>query len=289
MKKLFFTILIFSSIIFSQEKSHLANDNLFSPTNIKRFADYLFCLKDYLRAANEYERILSLVQNDSIEFKIALSYLEMGNFSEASTRFNSIKKSSSFYKSAQAQSLKSVFQTGDIVQFRNQYLDINSNKAYLDSAGMASLYMFSFLLTEEPLPNEDEFIKTFPIAEKSKIKNFYDWKQDPLEKSPLKAAIFSAVIPGAGKIYANEYSDGIYAFIATLVAGYLAFDNFKAGHDFRGWIFCGLTAGFYAGNIYGSAAAVQIYNARIRFDFINELKAFLEDKNYFLQVFNFCN
>jgi len=50
-------------------------------------------------------------------------------------------------------------------------------------------------------------------------------------KSPLKAAIFSAVIPGAGKIYANEYSDGIYAFIATLVAGYLAFDNFKAGHD----------------------------------------------------------
>jgi hypothetical protein len=289
MKNLFFIILIFSSIIFSQENNQLVNDNLFSLPNIKKFADYLFCQKDYLRAANEYERILNLVQNDTIEYKIALSYLEMGNFNEASTRFNSITESSSFYKSAQAQSLKLVFQIGDIVKFRSQYLYINSNRAYLDSAGLASLYMFSFLLTEESLPNEDEFVNAFQIAEKNKIRNFYEWKKDFPEKSPLKAAIFSAIIPGAGKIYADEYSDGIYAFIATLAAGYLTYDNFKAGHDFRGWIFSGLAVGFYAGNIYGSAAAVQIYNAHIRFDFVNELKAFLEDKNYFLQVFNFCN
>jgi hypothetical protein len=290
MNKIFLTILILSSIIFSQGKKHLEGGNLYSPPNIKSFADYLFCQKDYLRAANEYEKYLGLVKNDTIEFKIALSYSYMNNFEEASKRFMSIKESSLFYKSAHTQYLKSIFQAGDIKKIRSLYcLDINSNKDYTESAGITSLYNYSYLLTEDPLPDKDKFVESFPMEERNKVKYFYDWKSDPPVKSPLKAALLSAIIPGAGKVYADETSDGIWAFIATVGCGYLAYDNFKAGHNLRGWIFSGLSAGFYAGNIYGSTAAVQIYNAHIRFNFISEVKSFLEDKNYFLQAFNFCN
>jgi len=289
MNKIFLAILIFSSIIFPQGKKHLEGGNLSSPPNIKSFADYLFCQKDYLRAADEYEKYLGFIQNDTVEFKIALSYSGMNNFEEASKRFSSIKEHSLFYKPAQMQYLKSIFQTGDIVKFRGLYLNINSNKLYTESAGMTSLYNYSYFLTEDPLPDKNQFVEPFPIQEWNNVKYFYDWKSDPPMKSALKAALLSAIIPGAGKVYADETSDGIWAFIATVGCGYLAYDNFKAGHKLRGWIFSGLSAGFYSGNIYGSAAAVQIYNAHIRFDFINEVKSFLEDKNYFLQVFNFCN
>jgi tetratricopeptide (TPR) repeat protein len=288
MKNFFFTILIFNSILFSQEKNHLTNDSLFSPYNIKRFADFLYCQKDYLRAADEYVRYLGLIPNDTIEFKIALSYSLMNNYDEAAKRFNSIKESSSFYQPAQIQFLKSLFQSGNYVQFRNKYSHGTPLNDSNDCGGVASLYMFSFLLTDEPLPNEDEFLMKFPALEKIQMKSFYDWKKNPPEKSSIIAAIFSTIIPGMGKIYTHDYSDGIFAFISTLGAGYLAYDNFKAGHNFRGWIFTGLTAGFYGGNIYGSAAAAQIYNAHIRFDFINDLETYLEDNNYFLKIFNFC-
>ncbi|MGA7723071.1 MAG: hypothetical protein WCA84_18030 [Ignavibacteriaceae bacterium] len=286
MKNSFFVFLIFSSIIFSQEKNYLVSENLFSPSNIKIFADFLFDQKDYLRAADEYERFLSFVPNDTIEFKIALTYSSMNNFNEAAKKFNVISKNSSFYKPARIEFLKSIFQTGDIAEFRYKYSAEIVNNAYPDSSGMNSLYMYSFLLTGEPLSDEDKFIMNFPASERKSIEGFYEWKKDPPEKSPLKAAIFSAIIPGSGKIYANELWDGIFAFIATLGTGYLSYDNFKACHNLRGWIFGSLTVGFYGGNIYGSATAVQIFNAHIRFNFINDLKTYLEDKNYFLKIFN---
>jgi tetratricopeptide (TPR) repeat protein len=286
MKNFFFIFLIFSSIVFSQEKNNLANENLSSPSNIKLFADFLFNQKDYLRAVDEYERYLNFVPDDTIQFKIALAYSLMNNFNEAAKRFNIISENSSFYKPARIEFLKSIFQTGNIAEFRYKYAERTFNKSYTDSSGITSLFMFSFLLTKQPLPDEGEFIKNFPISERQRIKSFFEWKEYPPEKSPLKAAIFSAIIPGSGKIYTNESWDGIFAFITTLGTGYLTYDNFKASHNFRGWIFGGLTAGFYGGNIYGSAAAVQIYNAHIRFDFINDLKVYIEDKNYFLKIFN---
>jgi TM2 domain-containing membrane protein YozV len=287
MNKIFIIILVFSSVILSQENNHLTNNALFSPPNIKLFADYLFCQKDYLRAANEYEHYLSFIPNDTIRFKIAISYSSINNFAEAASRFSLIGKSSLFYNDAQALFLKSIFQEGELQQFRTQYILIHN--ADTDSAGLNSLYMFSYLFTHDPLPSKGVFLNAFPSSEKNKIETFYEWNNNPHEKSPLKAAIYSAIIPGAGKIYADETPDGIWAFIATVGTGYLAYDNFKAGHKFRGWIFSALSAGFYAGNIYGSAAAVQIYNAQIRFDFVNELNSFLENKNYFLKVFRFCN
>ena len=98
----------------------------------------------------------------------------------------------------------------------------------------------------------------------------------------------SALIPGSGKIYAGEIGDGIIAAIATGLCGYLAYDNFKAKHNFRGWLFGGLSAFFYAGNIYGSAASAQIYNAGIQFDFVNDVKIYLNKKNYFTPEYEFC-
>lgn len=289
MNKIIIAFLIFSSIIFSQEKSHSLNDNLFSPPNIKLFADYLYCQKDYLRAADEYDRYLKNIHNDTVEFKAAFSYSLMNNFGEAEDRFKSIKESSTFYSSAREQYLKSIFQSGSVLQFRTAYNGLSKMESAKNSPGLTSLYMFSYLFTQEPLPAETEFIKTFAPNDEPRIEDFYKWKKDPPVKSPLKAAILSAIIPGAGKIYASETADGITAFIAAVGSAYLAYDNFNAGHKARGWIFSAIGAGFYAGNIYGSAAAVQIFNARILFDFINDLNSFLQDKNYFLKVFNFCN
>ena len=61
-----------------------------SPENIKKFADYLFCDKDYLRAALEYERLTDINKSDTIEFKIALSYSYMKDYYTAIQKFSEI-------------------------------------------------------------------------------------------------------------------------------------------------------------------------------------------------------
>ncbi len=283
MKKLIIFLFLLTSFSFAQEKNPSGNIDLFSPPNIKIFGDYLYCQKDYLRAIGEYQRYLSLVSNDTIEFKIALAYSGMGDFNKAEEKFEQIKSNSPFYSDAKLEEIKSLFQAGDFIEFRNYFKKDSTgfNKAN-------SLYYFSFFLTNDSLPSEQKFLDAFPKEDLVKVKKFYEWKKNPPEKSPVAAAILSAIIPGAGKFYTHKYADGIWAFIASVGFAYLSYDNFHAKHNFRGWLFGGLAAGFYAGNIYGAAASAQIYNAKIHFDFVNDLKSFLTARNYFLPIFNFC-
>lgn len=43
-------------------------------------------------------------------------------------------------------------------------------------------------------------------------------------------------------------------------------------------------AGFYAGNVYGSIASAQIFNAKINFDFINDVYSLLKKNILFLNM-----
>ena len=260
--------------------------NINSPPNIKKFADYLFCTDDYLRAAFEYEKYLGSYYNDTVEFKIGLSYSKISNYSKAVEWFKRINNNSAFFADAGNEYFKSLFQLGNYNSFRRNYLENNMNKDKTKNAG--KLFYFSYFFTEDELPPEVDFLKPFSSKEKIQINEFYKRQANPPYKSTAAAIIMSALIPGSGKIYTGQFGDGIIAAIATGLCGYLAYDNFKAEHNFRGWIFSGLTAFFYAGNIYGSAASAQIYNAGIRFDFQNDLKLYLNQQNYFTPEYDFC-
>jgi len=287
MKRFFVLLYLLSSITFSQENSSAVNIDLFSPSNIKKFGDYLYCQQDYLRAIEEYRQYLTKEVNDTLEFKIALAYSKMENYKKAGEKFAVIKESSPYYLVSKLEEMKSLFQSEDFSALRDSFRsEWHEKNIGFDKA--KSLYNFSFLFTKEILPNEQKFLDSFSNEFFAVIKKYYEWKKDPPEKDPLTAAILSAIIPGSGKFYTREYSDGIWAFLASVGFAYLSYDNFHAKHEFRGWLFGGLAAGFYAGNIYGAAASAQLYNAKIHFDFVNDLKEFLSSHNYFLSKFNFC-
>ncbi len=277
-----YIIFLFNSQAFSQRDSSSQID-IYSPYNIKKFADYLFCTDDYLRAAIEYEKYLNINYNDSIEFKIGLSYLYIGDYKKSLDWFERINNNSKYYKNAQVEYFRSLFELGDYSVFRGEY-----SKKMNNSEETKKLFYFSYLFTDDQLPPQKEFLLPFSSKEEEIVKNFYREKIHPPYKSEITAVILSILIPGAGKIYSDQVGDGIFAAIATGLCGYLAYDNFRAKHNFRGWIFSGLTTFFYAGNIYGSAASAQIYNAGISFNFSKEVKLYLEQKNYFTPEYDFC-
>ncbi|MHB8579382.1 MAG: hypothetical protein ACYDA4_05920 [Ignavibacteriaceae bacterium] len=288
MKKTILLILCYSSILIAQSVDHQKEINLFSPPNIKKFADYLFCSHDYLRAVFEYQRYLSANYNDTVSYKIAIAYSKIGNYSKAAELFKAVNHQSLFYPDAQLEYYKTLFQEEDYFGLRNEFIDPDSSNHFILSPPAKKLFYFSYLFTNDKLPGENKFLSHFEGIDFQRIKDFYNWKESPPYKSALAAGILSAIIPGLGKFYVKKYSDGAFAFLATAALEYLTYTDFKAGHNFRGWVFGGLAAGFYAGNIYGSIAAAQIYNVKIQFDFVNSLKAFLNAKNFFIPEINFC-
>lgn len=81
-------------------------------------------------------------------------------------------------------------------------------------------------------------------------------------KSPLAAALLSALVPGSGKIYAGEFGDGLNSLIFIGLLGTLSALSFHAeGVDsVRGWIYASVGGVLHAGNIYGSVVSARRYN-----------------------------
>jgi TM2 domain-containing membrane protein YozV len=276
MKKIhlpFFFLIFLQNLLFPQDAY------IYSTGNRRLFADYLYCQKDYLRAVNEYQDITGLTANDTIRFKIGLAYLKMGKYDSASFNFSQIRDNSNFISEAKRENFKSQFLLG------NYDVLYRSTDNYLP---LKQLNTFAYLFDQKDLPSKSLLLSPFEGNNKSKVSDFYERKLNPPYKSELTAVILSTIIPGAGKIYTKEYSDGIIAFIVTGLMGYIAYTDFKADHKFRGWLFSGLTAFFYGGNIYGSAASAQIYNAQVNFRLYSDMKLFLEDKDYFVPDYEFC-
>lgn len=269
-----------------KDSSSAGDSVLFSPRNILAFGNYLYCSRDYLRAIGEYENYLKHRKNDTVSFRIALSYSRLERYNEAEEKLEFLSRSK---LSAEAilELAKIKYRTGDYSglleltraagdsvtpYYRNSLISLSYFSLLKDSAGL--------------LPAEEEFISRFPVSDRQEIRSFYLRKKDPPYRNPLAAALFSAVIPGAGKIYSGQTGDGITSFIVCGLLGYLSYSNFNAEHNFRGWVFAGLTAYFYAGNIYGSAASAQIFNSSVSFSLGRDMEVFINKKNYYIPVYN---
>ena len=277
-----FFLLLLNINLFSQNSA----ENYYSPQNRLAFAENLFGEKDYLRAIDEYLSYLQSGYNDTVVFKIAYGFEKLGKQTKAVDYYRSLFFNSSLEEQARLRYYKNSFE----ILPHDEFVDLYNEGRFLTKnilSEVASLKNISQLYQDSFKEDSTEFYLPFNIRYKEDLRKFYHRKLNPEYKNPTKAALLSAIIPGLGKIYTENYTDGFTALLVTGIFGYLAYDNFRADHDFRAWLFTGLAAYFYAGNIYGSYAAVDIYNAGIRLSFNNDLDIFVKKNNYFLPVMKF--
>jgi TM2 domain-containing membrane protein YozV len=261
-------------------------ESYFSLSKRLEFGNSLYREKDYLRALNEYREYLKTEDNDTVQFRFADCFFRIGRFKEAADNFKALSFSPAVSDEARLLYYESVFFQNDFKSFR----EILARENYLSQKygiQIERLKFASYFLDDSPLPKENLILGAFPDSAGSQLSRFYFLKKFPGQKSATTAALLSTVVPGAGKIYTGEIGDGITSLAVTALSAYLAYSNFKADHRFRGWLFTGLAAFFYGGNIYGSAASARIYNARLRIDFDKNVKLFFEQRNYFLPEVGF--
>ena len=263
-------------------------NNLFSDKNRLAFGNYLFSEKDYFRAIDEFKPILENKWNDTLQFKIATSYLRMQQFGIAIYEFQKLEPNSTLKIENKYEQLRAIFYLDDFSVLHGEIEKILPNSSY-NSKNLIQLMNSAMLLDNSKLPPKTEFVSVYSNEDKKRISDLYKWKENPPYKNPTKAAILSAILPGLGKIYTNDVGDGITSFVLTGLFSYLAINKFNNNQQTSALIYTALATFFYSGNIYGSYASAQNYNAGIKFNFENEVKIFVNDRNQFLPIPKFLS
>jgi len=272
---MFFLIIVSHDFIIGQE-------SYFTPENILKYASNLKNEGDFLRAADEYQRFIFLnkdsASEDSIYYLIGKCYQQGSNFELANKYYNHNFKSPILIEETRYQ--KAVILTKQD-QFKKSvdYVDSVINKITFNSikAKMNILKGFDYINL-----HNWEFAKRQIdglVSDKSdnqsirQLSEIIEKGENLKYKSPLFAGLFSAIVPGSGKLYTGKKQDALYSFLLTSICYWQAYDGFhKQGiNSFKGWAYFAVGTVFYTGNIYGSIVSAKIYNQRIKDDLVHQL------------------
>lgn len=251
-----------------------------SPAQVRAFADYLYCSGDYARAREEYQRLPFTWVTDTVRLLKTTALLGSGRYAELAEELRGIAEPGLRRSGAAALAIA----MADLLPWDS----VISSMSMLSSAAgspITGMQQFELMLTA----GSNNFAQQYstlpsdaPYADS--ILLFHQQLANAGKKSTLLAAVLSALLPGAGKIYTGDYGDGITALAFTGLLAGLAVTNFNAKHLFRGWLFSGLAASYYAGTIYGSAAAAVLRNEKDITAAHSVFRQFASSRNYFLQV-----
>ncbi|MCH8905062.1 MAG: hypothetical protein IIA45_14240 [Bacteroidetes bacterium] len=248
--------------------------NIFDLKNSLKFANYLSKTQQFELAAHEYERIHFMVpRDDSIKLLLVLSYRLAGNFNKSLTtneRFNS--DLANMHESFAREYIKSLILTKSYEK-AGFFLQNNQDMQDFDKLIM----QLNISLLDRNWSHANETLKNSTIEKTSLLMEYEMVINNSLNlkhRSPALAMSLSTIIPGMGKVYANDWVDGFVSLLLISSAGYQSYSGFKnkGVESVYGWIYGGLAFGFYTGNIYGSYKSAKIFNKKQEDSIIREVE-----------------
>ncbi len=282
----FFAFFFLLASVFITDSARGQTSSFFSYRNRLSFANHLFCQKDYIRAFDEYTALLTQTPNDTLRLWAGISLQKLKRYDEAEDYFKGLFFFSSLQDEGRCEFFKTKFLRKDYRAFFNDEehpfeTPVKYNREYLKLK-----YFSLFYLPEKGLPDSAKLLRLYSPDEAEQIATFYHRAKNLPYKNPTTAALLSAVIPGAGKIYTEDYSDGITAFLFTSLFYGLSAYKFSDDKTSTGILYAAIGLFFHAGSVYGSAAAANLFNERKEIEFKNALNNYAQKKNYFLPDFS---
>jgi TM2 domain-containing membrane protein YozV len=258
----FFAVIFFLSLPFhvpAEESVYL------QPDGILDFAYSLYRDRDFSRAYSEYSRYTFLYpaqQSDFINFMMGLCSSRMGNYTQARDLFSAVDTSNGKLRTAAEYETALTFLNEGQYRRSLDFLSKHTLPAlspFYDS-GIISSFSYMYLGDWD---NAALMIRETPSSLKNDIQFLIKEGRNAPRKSPWGAGILSALIPGAGKMYAERWKDGIFSFLNIGgLAGLSVYNFLQDGMDsVKGWIYAGIGGIFYIGNIYGSVKAALEFNS----------------------------
>jgi hypothetical protein len=249
----------------------LISITLMSQVATPAFAKFLIEKSDYQGVINlklfDSEN-LNPSQQDSMHFYNAWANFHLQNIPRAIQSFDMVSEQSKFYKQSRLFCSWSLLYSGEPDLSLQKLL--NNREHLIDDSEVFHLQESAIYLIDGNYEKAKERLKIIesnrPIYSDqiNALNKIAESRIGIKQKSPVVAAVLSALIPGAGKIYAQEKGAGISSFLILAGLGGAAAENIlKSG--FNSWnsiLFTSIFAAFYAGNVYGSAISVRTYRER---------------------------
>ena len=237
-------------------------EDLYNLQNTEKYARYLLASRQYNLAVDEFERLVFLDKNND-EYKnlLLVAIFKNGEPKKALTRIeqiyhNNISKMPETISNKYLVLLQEIDSIPQIMQLLNTNFNIKKENNLL--------FKWSNLMLNKKYKQANKFIDSHKLelgnnTEIIKINNFALHQK---HKNPWIAGGLSAFVPGLGKVYTGNYIDALTAFIFVGGNAYQSYRGFKKNgyKSTLGWIFGGIAAGFYVGNIFGSAKAAIRFN-----------------------------
>lgn len=240
------------------------------------FAEYLRAEGDYYRAVGEYKRFLFLCPDGqeapAAELGIAECYFLAGRYRDAA-------EFASRYEADSEIGVEMALLEGH-ARFRLQEYDAAIPP--LQSAGIrghtsTQIWRAGYLngIALVRLERFDEAVKCFslvsdqsPYAERaSSYGSVLAGLEQAYETRSPRVAAALGIVPGLGYAYCGHYRTGVASLIVNGLLAWAAADAFEGDNDGAGWTFAVLTAGFYFGNMTGSAQSAHRFNQYSRDEF----------------------
>lgn len=260
----------------------------YTPENVRKFADFLYEQGDFRRAADEYQRYLFYIseeveESEQIRYKIALCYRFAGDSEKAIQNFETLLHlhphsqftSRTYYQIGATYFLVDQFEQS--AQFLREALpNITDTQQHAEAQQLIGL---SYLMRKQ-WSKADGVFKTLQgsgiIAVREKASAYHHYAKNGAQlptRSPILAAVFSAIVPGAGRLYTGGIGNAITSFVTIGVAGWQTYDGFRRDgiSSVKGWTFATIGGIFYVGNIYGSVIAARVYNRHLEDEFLATL------------------
>lgn len=244
----------------------------FTPENVRAFADHLFDAGDYLAAIPEYHRFLVMADTpapnaDTIYFRIGLCYRRAKVSDRALDYFSMVR--GQFPASPLARA--ATFQSALLLFFAGAYDSSHVLLAIPDSGIVREppegdwrlLKAAGYLQQRQWLPAARLLVGPEDADTlDQRLMAFVGQCRALPRKQPWLAAVLSAAVPGAGKLYCGRPFDALPSFFGIGVMTWEAYSGFDRDglKSVQGWIFGTIGGIFYLGNIYGSAVGAGIYN-----------------------------
>ena len=256
----------------------LSQSDLYDKPNTEKFALYLFKSGEYKLASGEYEK-LSFFEPDNSFYKENLfrSYRLAGEYEKVYSRFNSIylDPNKAPYKVAIDYTciLFKQNKLSEAEKFLNFYDNFNQDDKLLFNIGLQ--------LANKNWEGARSVVKNTGETSNTNLKSLIilaEETKDIKYKSPYLSAGLSVFVPGLGKAYSGYWKDGLFSLLFTGMAVWQTSRGFsKHGTSSAyGWIYGGIAAGFYLGNIYGSFKAASKHNETINHKFFHRLDEIID-------------
>ena len=238
---------------------NVSGQDLYDYQNSKKFADYLYKSGQYILAIDEYERIVFLNSEDAnSKINLLKSYRFSGKYISGLKKLKVWYSDNKLPVALRKEKFHLLIMLDSIEKAKILLPSI------IDNSLDADAYRLGLVLLERDWKKAKSYSSKID-TEEGLNKKFYSILSMRLEqgrKSPFVAGALSTLIPGMGKVYTKRYADAVMALLFVGGNAWQSYRGFSqhGATSVYGWVFGGLAASFYIGNIYGAVKSAKRFN-----------------------------